>query len=334
MHAIQITEPGGPEVMKWTELPTPEPAPGEILVRIEAAGVNFIDVYFRKGTYKMPLPAVLGAEAAGVVEKVGPGVTTVRPAIASRGPIEWAVLAPAGLRNPRGRSCGARGDLAGVDRRAASGRGHAPGDDRPLLESFDLRAASRAHVSRACRSGWRGVVALSDGQDGGGARDWHRVHRRERRRSRAGAGADEVILYTQQDFEAETRRLTGGARSRCRLRFGRQDDVRQEPRLARACAACSPLRAGSSGPVPPFDPAVLSAKGSLFLTRPTSVHYVATRDELVARAREVLSWVASGALKVRIGATFPLRGRCPGAPSPRRPRDDGQGAALAVVLLY
>ena len=96
MHAIQITETGGPEVMKWTELPTPAPGAGEILVRIEAAGVNFIDVYFRKGTYKMPLPAVLGAEAAGVVEKVGPGVTTVKPGER----VAWSdrlALAPVGV---------------------------------------------------------------------------------------------------------------------------------------------------------------------------------------------------------------------------------------------
>ena len=306
MRAIQITEPGGPEVMKWTELPTPEPGAGEILVGIEAAGVNFIDVYFRKGTYKMPLPAVLGAEAAGVVEKVGPGVTTVKPGDR----VAWC-------------------DRIGG---AGAGGGYATQAIVPaaravtLPESIDAGLAAAvmlqgmtahylSHSTFALRAGHTCLVHAAAGGVGlllcqmakmVGARVIGTVSTEEKATLARGAGADEVILYTQQDFEAEARRLTGG----------RGVDVVYDSvgktTFDKSLGSLSPrgmlvLYGGSSGPVPPFDPQVLSAKGSLFLTRPTLGHYVATRDELIARAGEVLSWAASGALKVRIGATFPLR---------------------------
>jgi NADPH2:quinone reductase len=306
MHAIQITATGGPEVMKWTELPTPEPGPGEILVRVEASGVNFIDVYFRTGAYKMPLPAILGVEAAGVVEKPGSGVTGFRQGdrvawsdrIGGRGvggsyathvavPAARAVTLPEGIDSQRAAAVMLQGMTAHYLIRSTIPL-------RPGQTCLVHAAAGGVGLllcQMAKRAGARVIGTVSTEQKAALARE---------------AGADEVILYTEQDFEAEARRMTGG----------RGVDVVYDSvgktTFDKSLAALAPrgmlaLFGQSSGPVAPFDPQVLNARGSLFLTRPTLAHYVATRDELVARATEVLSWVAKGELDVRVGATFPLR---------------------------
>jgi NADPH2:quinone reductase len=210
MHAILITEHGGPEVMKWTELPTPSPAKGEVLVRVEAAGVNFIDIYFRKGTYKTTLPAILGAEGAGVVERLGPGVTTVR----------------AGER------------VAWADRLGASSPGGAYATHLVVPEArlvavppeVDVHVAAASmlqamtahylpHSTFALRAGHSCLVHAAAGGVGLllcqmakklGARVIGTVSTDEKAALAHQAGADEVILYTRQDFESETRRLTSG----------------------------------------------------------------------------------------------------------------------------
>jgi NADPH2:quinone reductase len=305
MHAIQITQTGGPEVMKWTELPTPDPAPGEILVRVEAAGVNFIDVYFRSGAYKMPLPGILGVEGAGAVEKVGSEVTTFRQgdrvAWTDRAgggvggsyathvavPAARAVALPAGIDSQQAAAVMLQGMTAHYLTRSTT----------PLRagQSCLVHAAAGGVGLLLCqmakRAGARVIGTVSTEQKATLARD---------------AGADEVILYTHQDFEVEARRMTGG----------RGVDVVYDSvgktTFDKSLASLAPrgmlaLFGQSSGAVGPLDPQVLNARGSLFLTRPSLGHYVATRDELVARATEVLSWVAKGELHVRIGATFPLR---------------------------
>jgi len=306
MHAIQISETGGPEVMKWTELPTPDPGAGEILVRIEAAGVNFIDVYFRKGAYKMPLPAILGVEGAGVVEKLGAGVTTVR--VGQR--VAWTDRAGGG-------GVGGSYSTYAIVPVARAVTLPEPIEAR-LAAAVMLQGMTAHYLTRstfALRAGHTCLVHAAAGGVGlllcqmakmTGARVIGTVSNEEKAALARRAGADEVILYTQQDFEAETRRLTGG----------RGVDIVYDSvgktTFEKSLASLAPrgmlaLYGQSSGPVGPFDPQVLNSKGSLFLTRPSLGHYVATRDDLVARAAEVLSWAASGALDVRIGATFPLR---------------------------
>jgi NADPH2:quinone reductase len=305
MHAIQITEHGGTEVMKWTELPTPSPAKGEVLVRIQAAGVNFIDVYFRKGLYRLPLPAILGGEGAGVVEALGPEVTAFKPgdrvawadrgAAGPGGSYATHVVIPATRLVPL---------PAEVDVRSAAAAMVQGMTAHYLSRStFPLRAGHTCLVHAA--AGGVGLL-LCQMAKMAGARVFGTVSTEEKAALARRAGADEVILYTKQDFETETRRLTGG----------RGVDVVYDSvghtTFEKSLGSLAPrgmlvLFGQSSGPVAPFDPQLLNAKGSLFLTRPNLAHYVATREELVARATEVLGWVKSGVLALRIGATFPLR---------------------------
>jgi NADPH2:quinone reductase len=305
MHAIQITEHGGPEVMKWTELPTPSPAKGEVLVRIQAAGVNFIDVYFRKGLYRLPLPAILGGEGAGVVEALGPEVTAFKPGDR----VAWA---DRGTRGPGGsyatHICIPAARLvalpADVDFRSAAAAMVQGMTAHYLSRStFPLRAAHTCLVHAA--AGGVGLL-LCQMAKMAGARVFGTVSTEEKAALARQAGANEVILYTKEDFETETRRLTGG----------RGVDVVYDSvghtTFEKSLGSLAPrgmlvLYGQSSGPVAPFDPQLLNAKGSLFLTRPNLAHYVATPEELAARATEVLGWVKSGVLALRIGATFPLR---------------------------
>jgi NADPH2:quinone reductase len=306
MHAIQITEPGGPEVMRWTDLPTPEPGQGEILVRIEAAGVNFIDIYFRKGAYKMPLPGVLGVEAAGIVEKVGSSVTTVR----SGDRVAWTDRVGGG---------GAGGSYATHAVVPAARAVTLPtAIDTKLAAAVMLQGMTAHYLTQSTMPLRAGQVCLVHAAAGGvglllcqmakmaGARVIGTVSTEEKAALARGAGADDLILYTKQDFEAEARRLTEGRG--VDVVYDSVGKTTFDKSLGSlASRGMLALYGQSSGAVGPFDPQVLSAKGSLFLTRPSLGHYVATREDLLTRAGEVLAWVASGALKVRIGATFPLR---------------------------
>jgi NADPH2:quinone reductase len=308
MHAIQITEHGGPEVMKWIELPTPAPAKGEVLVRVEAAGVNFIDVYFRKGSYKMPLPAILGVEGAGIVEATGPEVTSVK----SGDRVAWSDRAGAvtsGVSGsyathavvPAARLVDVPSDLDARSAAAAMLQGMTA--HYLTRSTFPLRAGHTCLVHAA--AGGVGLL-LCQMAKMAGARVIGTVSTEQKAKLAEQAGADDVILYATHDFESETRRLTSG----------RGVDVVYDAvgvtTFDKSLASLAPrgmlvLYGQSSGPVAPFDPQVLNARGSLFLTRPNLSHYVSTRDELVARAGEVLDWVRSNKLKLRIGATFRLR---------------------------
>ncbi len=299
MRAIRVAQYGGPEAMKLEELATPKPGPGQALVRIEAAGVNFIDVYQRSGLYKGALPLPLGLEAGGVVEEVGPGVTTVKAGerVAWTGvPGSYAThnLVPADrlVSLP-----------AGLDGRAGAGA---------MLQG--MTAHYLAHSSYPLKPGDTCLVHAAAGGVGlllvqmakrAGARVIGTVSTEEKARLAREAGADEVILYTRQDFEAEVKRLTGGK--------GLQvvyDSVAKDT-FEKSLNSLAPrgymiLYGQSSGPIPPFDPQALNQKGSLFLQRPSLNHHIATREELLARAGDVLGWIQKGQLKLRIGATFPL----------------------------
>jgi NADPH2:quinone reductase len=308
MHAILIAEPGGPEAMKWIQTPTPAPAKREVLVRVEAAGVNFIDIYFRKGVYKMPLPSVLGVEGAGTVEALGPEAAGFGLRVGDR--VAWT-------------------DRTGAATVGGSYATHTVVPAARLVAvppAIDARTAAASmlqgmtahylsHSTFALREGHACLVHAAAGGVGlllcqmakrAGARVIGTVSTEEKAALARAAGADDTILYTKQDFEAETRRITEG-----RGVHVVYDSVGKTT-FEKSLASLAPrgmlvLYGQSSGPVAPFDPQVLNAKGSLFLTRPSLGHYVATRDELLARATEVLGSVESGKLRVRIGATFALR---------------------------
>ena len=299
MKAIRVHAPGGSDALRYEDVPRPTPGPGQVLVKIEAAGVNFIDVYQRTGLYKVPLPFTLGQEAAGSVAAVGPGVnepkvgdrvayTSILGAYAEYAvvPAERVVVLPDGVSTKQGAAAMLQGMTA-----------HYLATSTYPLESGNaclVHAAAGGVGLLLCQ-----VAKLR------GARVLGTVSTREKAALARAAGAAEVILYTEQDFEAEVKRLTNGA--------GLQviyDSVGKTT-FEKGLSCLAPrgmmvLFGQSSGPVGPFDPQVLSQKGSLFLTRPTLAHYILTRPELVARAGEVLGWIKSGKLKLRIDREVPL----------------------------
>jgi NADPH2:quinone reductase len=299
MRAIRVPQYGGPENMKLEELPTPKPAPGQALVRLEAAGVNFIDVYQRTGLYKGPVPVPLGLEGAGVVEEVGAGVTTVRPGdrVAWTGvpgsyathnavPADRLVTLPAGLDARTGAAAMLQGMTAHY--LAHSTYPLKPGD------SCLVHAAAGGVGLLLCQMARRA-----------GARVIGTVSTEEKARLAREAGAHEVILYTTQDFEAEVKRLMDGKGLQV-VYDSVGKDTFEKGFNCLAPRGYMVLYGQSSGPVPLFDLQVLNAKGSLFLTRPSLNHHILTREELLRRAGDVLGWTHKGELKLRIGATFPL----------------------------
>jgi NADPH2:quinone reductase len=299
MKAIQIREIGGPEVLKLAELAIPEPGPGQVLIRVEAIGVNFIEVYFRKGTYKASLPFIPGSEAAGTVEELGPGVTGFKAgdSVASVSVLgsyaEYALVPAAQLvKVPNG--------LAPEQAAAAMLQGMTA--HYLAYSTFPLKAGQTALV----HAGAGGVgLLLTQMAVRLGVRVITTVSTESKAELSREAGASDVILYTEQDFEAEVKRLTNGKSvdvvydSVGKTTFeGSLNCLRPRGLLA--------LFGGSSGPVPPFDLIQLSGKGSLFVTRPTLWHYIATRAELEWRAGEVLGWAAKGELKLRTEHMYPM----------------------------
>ena len=299
MKAIRVHAPGGGEALRYEETPQPEPAAGQMLVKIEAAGVNFIDVYQRTGHYKLPLPFTLGQEAAGVVTAVAAGVPDVKVGdrVAYTGvqgayaeyaavPADRVVALPDGVSSKQGAAAMLQGMTAHYLATA----------------TYPLKAGDACLVHAA--AGGVGLLLVQIAKRRG-ARVFGTVSTRDKAALARDAGADEVILYTEQDFEAEVRRLTGGAGVQVVYdSVGKTTFAKGLSVLARR--GMMVLFGQSSGPVGSFDPQTLNQKGSLFLTRPTIAHYIATRSELVARAGEVLGWIRAGALKLRIGLELPL----------------------------
>jgi NADPH2:quinone reductase len=299
MKAIQIHETGGPEVLKLAELPIPQPGPGQVLIRVEAVGVNFIEIYFRKGTYKAALPFTPGSEAAGTVEELGPGVTgfAAGDAVASVSVLgsyaEYALVPAASLvKVPAGLSMqqAAAALLQGMTAHYLS------------HSTFPLKAGDTALI----HAGAGGVgLLLTQMASRLGARVITTVSTAAKAKLSREAGAADVILYMEKDFVEEVKRLTNGKGvdvvydSVGKTSFeGSLNCLRPRGLLA--------LFGASSGPVPPFDLIQLSGKGSLFITRPTLWHYVATRVELEWRAGDVLGWTAKGELKLRTEFVYPL----------------------------
>ena len=299
MKAIQFHSTGGPEVLQLADLPIPEPGPGQILMRVEAIGVNFIEIYFRKGVYKAALPMIPGSEAAGTVEELGPGVTgfAAGDAVVSTSVIgsyaEYALVPAAQLvKIPPGLSMehAAAALLQGMTAHYLA------------FSTYPLKASDTALV----HAGAGGVgLLLTQIATRVGARVITTVSTKAKAELSREAGASDVILYTEKDFEAEVKRLTGGKGvdvvydSVGKTTFeGSLNCLHPRGLLA--------LFGASSGPVPPFDPTLLNSKGSLFLTRPTLWHYIATRAELEWRAGDVLNWAAKGELKLRTEHVYPL----------------------------
>ena len=299
MNAVRVHQSGGPEVLRIEELPTPAPGAAEALVRIEAAGVNFVDIYQREGFYKMPLPFTAGSEAAGVVETVGRDVTDLRPGdrVAYAGVLgayaTHAVVPAARLvKIP-----------AGVDTKTAAAAMLQGMTAHYLTHStYPLGPADTALVHAA--AGGVGLLLIQMAKMRG-AKIIGTVSTDAKAALARGAGADDVILYEQQDFEAETKRITGGRGVQVVYdSVGKTTFDKSMNCLAPR--GCLVTFGQSSGPVAPVDTQLLSQKGSLFLTRPTMGSYVQMREELTKRAGDVLGWIASGRLKVRVDRTFPL----------------------------
>jgi NADPH2:quinone reductase len=299
MKAIVVQSCGGPEVLVYREAETPAPKAGEALVKLEAIGVNYIDVYHRTGLYRLPLPFIPGMEGAGVVEAVGPGVSEVAAgdrvayAMTPGAYAERAVVPAARLvKVPEGMGL----------RAAAAAMLQGMTAHYLTTSTYPLRGGETALVHAA--AGGVGLLLIQMAKRIG-ARVIGTVSTAAKAELARGAGADEVILYTQQDFEAETRRLTDGRGVQVVYdSVGRATFLKSLNALApRGMLA---LYGQSSGPVEAFDPALLAQKGSLFLTRPSLAQYAATREELSWRAGEVLSWIQAGQLQLRIEHTFPL----------------------------
>jgi len=299
MKAILIRQTGGPEVMAVAEVPVPEPRPGEALVRVRASGVNFIDVYNREGRYKTALPFIPGQEGAGVVERVGAGVTDIAPGDAVAWCMvlgsyaEYAVVPAEKLvKVPRG-----------VNLRLAAA---------VMLQG--MTAHYLAHSTYALKAGDTALVHAAAGGVGllltqmasqAGAHVIGTVSTEEKEKLAREAGAAHVIRYTEADFEAETRRLTGGRGVDVVYDSVGRTTFEKSLRCLRPRGMLA-LFGGSSGAVPPFDLIELATLGSLFLTRASLRDYTATREELTWRAGEVLSAVQAGRLKVRMEYSYPL----------------------------
>ena len=299
MKAIQVKQPGGPEAMELVDVPVPQPGPKQALVRIAAVGVNFIDVYFRIGLYKADPPIALGSEAAGTVEAVGAEVTEVAPgdrvayAMTRGSYAEYAVVPSATLVKIPGSLDFASAAAAMLQGMTAHYLTHS---------TYPLKPGDTCLVHAAAGGAGGLTVQMAKMR---GARVFGTVSTEAKAEIARKHGADEVILYTQESFDAAAKRLTGGRGvdvvydSVGVTTFEKSlNSLRPRGMLA--------LFGQSSGPVPPFDPSILNGKGSLFLTRPGLGHYLLTRDELLWRAGDVLGWVASGALKLHIGGTYPL----------------------------
>ncbi len=299
MKAIRIEAYGGPERLVYLDVDRPEPKTGEALVRIEAVGVNYIDVYHRTGLYPLPLPFTPGSEAAGTVEAVGDVVDEISVgdrvayAMALGSYAEYAVVPASKLvKVPEGMDTqtAAAAMLQGMTAHYLA------------TSTYTLKSGDAALVHAA--AGGVGLLLIQMAKRRG-ARVFGTVSTEEKAALAREAGADEVIIYTERDFQEEVMRATNGKGVQVVYdSVGRTTFERSLSCLApRGLLA---LFGQSSGPVPPFDAALLAQKGSLFLTRPTLGHYAQTREELLWRAGEVLSWIGAGELKLRVEKKFPL----------------------------
>jgi NADPH2:quinone reductase len=300
MRAVVIQETGGPEVLVTEDRPTPDPGPGELRVEVAAAGINFIDVYYRTGAYPMATPFIPGSEGAGVVSAVGSGVTT----FTEGDHVAWATAANAGYASqvivPAVRAVPIP---AGINDQTAA--------------AILLQGLTAQYLTRSTYPVRPGETALVHAAAGGvgqlltqvltflGVTVIATTSTADKAAVALQAGASEVIRYDKDDVATEVARLTGAKGV---------DVVYDGVGQATFDGSINSLRprgmfvsfGSASGKVAPLDPGLLQSKGSLFFTRPTLAHYVASRDELLERSNEVFGWVASGVLSVRVGAVYSL----------------------------
>ncbi len=298
MQAVQVVEPGGPDALRIGEIDEPQPGPGELAVRVEAAGVNFIDIYQRRGTYPLELPAVLGLEGAGEVIAVGEGVDrfTSGDRVAWSGelgsyaeqhvvPADRAVSVPDGVETATAAAVMLQGMTAHY----------------LACSTFPLEAGNTALVHAGAGGVGHLLIQVAKRR---GARVLTTVSTDEKGELARQSGADEVIRYTETDFAAAVADLTDSGVDVVYDSVGADTFERSLDSLRPR--GYMVLYGASSGPVAAFDPQILNQKGSLFLTRPSLFQYVATRDELDWRARELFDWIAAGELEVRIDRSWPL----------------------------
>ena len=299
MRAVRIQQYGGPEAMQLEELPTPAPGQGQAQVKVEASGVNFIDIYQRSGLYKVPLPYGMGQEGAGTITAVGPGVSEVQPGdrVAWTGcPGSYAteaVLPASQLVKIPDRLGFREAGAAMLQGMTAHYLAHS---------TYPLKAGETCLIHAA--AGGVGLLLVQMAKMIG-ARVLATAGTEAKAELARGAGADELIVYSQQDFEPEVKRLTDGKGVEVVY-----DGVGQAT-FDRSLNCLKPrgmmvLFGAASGPVPPFELQRLAAGGSLFITRPTLGSYTATRQELEQRAGDVLGWIADGKLKLRVEHTYEL----------------------------
>ncbi len=300
MHAIRIHQYGDASQLAYEEALLPEPKAGEVRVKVKATGLNFIEIYQRKGLYPYPLPFTPGAEFAGTVDALGEGVTDFRvgdrvgTASGQGGYAEYAIAPAARLvhvPDPVSLEQATAVLLQGMTAHYLA------------LSTYPLKPGDTALVHAAAGGVGQMLVQIARKL---GARVIATVSTAEKAQLAREAGADEVILYSQQDFETETKRLTGD--NGVEVVF----DGVGKTTFAKGLNCLKPrglmaLYGQASGPVEPINPQILNQKGSLFLTRPTLGHYLLTRDELLWRAGDLFNWIASGELKVRIDRSFPLQ---------------------------
>jgi len=300
VKAIRVNEPGGPEVLSYEDVDVPDPGPGEVRVKLAASGVNFIDVYQRTGVYPMETPFTLGQEGAGEVEAVGEGVGD----LSAGDHVAWAsvmgsyaeyAIVPADKLVPF--------NVTLVEARVAAA---------VMLQG--MTAHYLTHSTFPIQEGQTVLVHAAAGGVGlllcqlakmRGARVIGTAGTEEKAELARGAGADEVILYREQDFVEETKRITDGEGVHCVYDSVGKDTFDGGLDVLRP-RGYMVLFGGSSGQVPPFDPQTLNQKGSLFLTRPSLARYTLTREELLWRAESLFSWIGQNNLDVRVGGAYRL----------------------------
>ncbi len=299
MKTVRVHQYGGLEALQYEDVPMPEPGEGDARVKISAIGVNFIDIYHRIGRYQNPLPLTLGQEAAGIVDAVGSKVTDVKPgdrvvyASVQGSYAEYAIV-------PAWRLVSVP---ESVDLQQAAAVMLQGMTAHYLTHStYPLKAGETALIHAAGGGTGQLLVQVAKRR---GARVIGTASTEEKAALAREAGADEVILYSKSDFVAEVKRLTNNAGVDVVYESVGKDTFDQSLNCLRR-RGYMVLFGQSSGSVPPLDPQILNAKGSLFLTRPTLGHYTVDRAELLGRVNDLLSWIAADELKVRIDKTFPL----------------------------
>lgn len=299
MYAIQISRFGDPSVLDWREVELPKPAAGHVLVRVQTAGVNFIDIYQRTGLYKNSLPFTPGMEAAGIVHEIGPGVPDFkkgdRVAFAMHlgayaeyvsAPWEKLVIVPEQIKMETAAAALLQGLTA-----------HYLAHD-----AFPLQTGDIALVHAAAGGTGRLLVQMAKLR---GSRVIATVSSSEKEQHARQAGADWIINYKEEDFAKKVKEYTNGRGVNVVY-----DSVGADT-FAKSLTCLRPrgylvLFGQSSGPVAPLDPAVLASHGSLFLTRPSLTHYLAERDELVKRSSDLFAWIRQGLLQVTIAKIYPM----------------------------